>query len=341
MCVCVCVHAHMHASVCVRVCMHACVDVRVHACVSVCVCVCAHVCMTPYTNIYSVFLHEHFHGHVHLYKQVNTFVGWIHIIHYLSFVLWQSLIMVIKCQGTAGDEMGNIWHYREQSSFIRHQLWITQQQQHFNHSFVVCLWMWHMLSLTLCQNKTKWPFTLTVTLCMHKEPPPNLHSSWQISKPFFWGENNISPLRQTFITIWAPERNVSVRCAKITEGTKQDFLHSSVVCNRPWYHRGSLAAAFSTWKENKTRYRHGQIQLSWQFYHTIILPVFFWFCFQLTDYGILELSKKCPDLRDLQIHSCVSLTDTAIRALTVSNGLNNDHTVVASSNEQLLIIIHA
>ena len=203
--------------------------------------------------------------------------------------------------------------------------------------------MWHMLSLTLCHNKTKWTFTLTVTLCMHKETPPKFTFLMANFQTIFWVENSISQQRQTFITIWAPERNVSVRCPKIAEGTKQDFLHSSVVCNHPWYHRGSekLVAAFSTWKENKTRYIHGQIQLSWQFYHTIILPVFFWFCFQLTDYGILELSKKCPDLRDLQIHSCVSLTDTAIRALTVSNGLNNDHTVVASSNKQLLIITHA
>ena len=113
----------------------------------------------------------------------------------------------------------DIWHYREQSSFIRHQLWITQQQQHLNNSFVVCLWMWHMLSLTLCQNKTKWTFTLTVTLCMHKEPPPKIDiPHGKFPNHFFGGENSVSQQRQTFITIWAPERNVSVRCAKTAEG---------------------------------------------------------------------------------------------------------------------------
>ena len=34
---------------------------------------------------------------------------------------------------------------------------------------------------------------------------------------FFGGENSISHQRQTFITMGAPERNVSVRCAKTAE----------------------------------------------------------------------------------------------------------------------------
>ena len=84
-CVCVCVCSCAHSCLCVRVCVHACMCGCACACLCECVCVYVCVCMTPYTNIYSLFLHEHFHGHVHLYIQVNTFVGCLHI-YSLSFI---------------------------------------------------------------------------------------------------------------------------------------------------------------------------------------------------------------------------------------------------------------